>query len=361
MPYVDPKIKTFFRTYQPEGRQPFLRLDQNENPDGVPQWLYDIAMEKVTPDYLSMYPEEIVFTEKYARLLGLARENIALVDGSVVGMGYIIKVFGEPGKDIVCVNPTFGMYGVYADMVGMSKVSIPYEDDFSFDISRVLDAIGPSTGIVVLVNPNMPIGNAYTREDVLRVVGKAREFDALVVIDEAYHYFCHESSIDLIGKYDNVVVLRTFSKMLSIPGLRLGAVISTEENAGYIRNYKPHYTVNCVALAFAEAIVDNFDQVIAELDGKFRRGKDYLLGALDEAGYSYIPTQGCFVCIWPKYKTAPQITDELKARGILIFCGKGGSEGMLRVTIWDARHMRRFVEALLDIDVPTGAVEGRAK
>ena len=100
--------------------------------------------------------------------------------------------------------------------------------------------------------------------------------------------------------------------MLSMPGLRMGAVISTKENVQYVKNYKPHYTVNNVALAFGETIVDNFDKVISELKATFNGGKEYLLKALDDNGYSYIPTYGCFICITPKHKTAEQITEELK-------------------------------------------------
>lgn len=351
MYYVDPVIKTFHRTYQPEGRLPYIRLDQNENPDGVPRWLFDEAMARVTPEYLAMYPEEGVLTEKYAAFLGLKRENVTLVDGSVVGMGYIIKVFGEPGKDLVCVNPTFGMYGVFADMVGMNKVSVPYNDDFSFDIGKTLNLICESTGIVVLVNPNMPIGNAYTQDEMELVIEKAKEYSALVVIDEAYYYFHESQSIDFLSHYDNVVILRTFSKMFSLAGLRMGSIISTAENVRYINNYKPHYTVNCVALAFGEAIVDNHDRLVKELSEKFFTGKAYLFDALDNASYSYLDTEGCFICIWPKHRTAEYITEALKERGILIFCGKGGSEGMLRVTIWDKRYMEMFMNALLEIDV----------
>ena len=116
MYYVNPIIKSFLRTNQPEGRGKYVRLDQNENPDGIPQWLFDKAMAKVTPEYLSIYPEESRLTEEYAKVIGLGPENIALTDGSVVAMGYVIKVFGEPGKDLICVTPTFGMYKVYADM-----------------------------------------------------------------------------------------------------------------------------------------------------------------------------------------------------------------------------------------------------
>ncbi len=350
MYYVDPTIKDFLRTNQPEGRYSYIRLDQNENPDGIPKWLFKKAMKKITPSYLSLYPEELVFVDKYAKVLGINSDQVTLTDGSVVAMSYVIKVFGEPGKNLVCVTPTFGMYKVYADMAKMNTIFVHYEDDYIFDINKFISQIDDNTGIVSLVNPSMPIGNSYTENEVLAVIEAARKHNAMVIIDEAYHYFCDKTSLDLINKYDNVVILRTFSKMLSMPALRMGAVISNAQNVQYIKNYKPHYTVNGVALAFAEEMIDNFDRVLAELKNTFNGGKDYLLSELDNTKYSYIPTEGCFVCIRPKNKTAEEITEELKKRNILIFCGKGDSAGFLRVTIWDKKYMKMFMKELLDID-----------
>jgi histidinol-phosphate aminotransferase len=351
MHFVNPIIKSLLRTNQPEDRGGFIRLDQNENPDGLPKWLFRKAIKRLTPSFLSMYPEEIRFTTKYARLLGLEYDNVTLTDGSVVAMGYVITVFGEKGKKLLCVTPTFGMYKVYADMSGMTTEFVHYENDFTFDINKLLERIDSNTGIVSLVNPNMPVGNAYSDEEIEKVVIKAREVNALVLIDEAYHYFHVKNSLQLLGIFDNVVILRTFSKMLSMPGLRMGAAISTKENIQYIKNYRPHYTINSVALAFGETIVDNFDRLLKELREKFIGGKTYLLNELEKNGYSYIPTEGCFICITPKYKTAEETTEELKKRNILIFCGKGDSAGFLRVTIWDKKYMNKFMNALVEIDV----------
>ncbi len=111
MIYVNERIKDLYRVAQPEGRGSYIRLDQNENPDGLPKWLFDSVMEKVTPEFLSIYPEETIPTTKYAKMLGLEKENVTFTDGSVIGMGYVIKVFGEAGKDILCVTPSFAMYG----------------------------------------------------------------------------------------------------------------------------------------------------------------------------------------------------------------------------------------------------------
>lgn len=350
MYYVDPVIKGFLRTKQPEGRGSYVRLDQNENPDGVPQWLFDEAMKKITPEFLSLYPEDSILTEKYANQFGLQPENVTLTDGSVVAMGYVIKVFGEAGKNLICATPTFGMYKVYADMQGMNTIFVHYEDDYTFDINKMLDVIDDNTGLVSLVNPNMPIGNVYSEAEIRSILVKAKEHNAQVIIDEAYYYFYDKTSIELVKEFDNVIILRTFSKMFSITALRLGVIISNNENIQYINNYKPHYTINSVALAFGETIIDNHDRVITELTEKFKQGKTYMLNALDEAGYKYLPTEGCFICVYPKVKTAEEITKELKDRNILIFCGKGDSAGFLRITIWDKKYMKILIDALTEID-----------
>ena len=350
MHYVNPFIRDLFRVPQPEDRAPFLRLDQNENPDGVPRWLFDSVMERVTPEFLAIYPEETKPTMKYAHLLGLEKENVSLTDGSTVGMGYVIKVFGQPGKNILCVTPSFAMYEVYAKMIGMNVCQITYADDFSFNIKRVLSQINEDTGIIVLVNPNMPVGNAYSKEEITAVVDKAKKNNALVIIDEAYYYFYNQTSVDLVKEYDNVVILRTFSKMLSIPSLRLGAIISTSEIIRCINNYKPHYTVNSIALLFAEAIVDNHSKLISELQERYLEGKNWITKKLAEYGYETIPSEGCYICIKPKHRTSRELTDLLKEHNILILCGKDGLTGWLRLTIAHKKYMEIFFAALLELD-----------
>ncbi len=351
MYYVDPIIKELYRVPQPEGRAAYLRLDQNENPDGLPKWLFDSVMEKVTPEFLAIYPEETKPTTKYANLLGLEKKNVTLTAGSTVGMGYVIKVLGQPGKDIVCVTPSFAMYEVYAKSIGMNVKQVKYEEDFSFRIEKTLSEINENTSIVVLVNPNMPVGNAYSKENIISVIEKAKENNAIVIIDEAYYYFYDKSSVDLVKKYDNVIVLRTFSKMLSMPSLRLGAIISNPDFIQYINNYKPHYTVNSIALLFCEAIVDNHEKLLKELKDEYNEGKEYILNALKDNGYETIPSEGCYVCIKPKYKTSRELTDLLEENKILILCGKDGLTGWLRLTIAHKKYMEKFMETLLKIDV----------
>lgn len=351
MIYINPLIKTLERVPQPENRGKYIRLDQNENPDGIPLWLFKEVYSKITPEFLSIYPEETKLTQKYADFFSLKLENVTLTCGSVVGMGYLIKIFGEPGKNLLCVSPTFGMYGVYAESVGMKPISLSYENDHTFRIEKILDAINENTGIVALVNPNMPMGNVYTENEIISVIEKAAKYNVLVIIDEAYYYFYDKSSLEFVKKYDNVALLRTFSKMLSIPALRLGVIIGSKEIIHAVNNYKPHYTVNSLALLFGEAIIDNHDKLIKELTEKFNEGKEWFLSALKESGYDIIPSEGCFICISPKHKNTEYIYKKLKEKGILILLGKGALQGFLRVTIWDKKYMQVFMDALHEIDI----------
>ena len=350
MVYVDPYVKDTFRKNQPEGRWPYIRLDQNENPDGVPRWLFDQVMKGITPETLAMYPEEGPVIQKYAKLVGVKPENVTITDGSVVAMGYLIHVFGKPGSNLVVVNPTFNMYHAYAKLNGMNSVSIDYNEDLTLDVNKIIDAIDDKTGIVVLVNPNMPVGNAYTQQEIESVIKKAAEHDAFVIVDEAYHYFCESTSVPLTKKYGNVAVLRTFSKMMAIPALRLGVIIGCDDVIHYVNNWRPHYTVNAVTLRFAEAIIDNHDKLVKELKSSFDEGKKYVLSRLAERKYHVIPSSGCFLCIKLQHVTMEHAFEELKKRNILVFSGSGLLENYVRLTVAGKKYMEKFIEAFFEID-----------
>ena len=350
MPYVDPYVKDTFRKNQPEGRWPYIRLDQNENPDGLPRWLFDRVMKDITPETLAMYPEEGKVIEKYAKLVGVQSNNVTITDGSVVAMGYLIHVFGRPGSNLVVVNPTFNMYHAYAKLNGMNSVSIDYNEDLTLDVNKIIDAIDDNTGIVVLVNPNMPVGNTYSQEEVEAVIRKAQKHGAFVIVDEAYHYFYEGTSIPFTKKYDNVAVLRTFSKMFAMPALRLGVIIGSEDVIHYVNNWRPHYTVNAITLRFAEEIIDNHDKLVSELKANFDEGKDYVLKRLAERDYHVIPSSGCFLCIKLKHVIIGYAAEELKKRNILIFSGSGLLDNYVRLTVSGRKYMEKFIEALFDID-----------
>ena len=232
--YVNKYIKETVRVFPEQGRYAKYRFDMNENPDGLPKNFVDSVLKEITPKFLTVYPEPDRFLHKYADFIGVDFNNVTATNGSDTGLRYIMETFGEVGKDIVTVSPSFEMYWVNCCILGYRHVPVPYEDDMTIKIENILNVITDNTRIVALLNPNNPIGNVYTQEEINQVIEKTKQVGAILIIDEAYHYFYPNTFLKTALKNDNVIVLRTFSKAMSIPALRLGVIISNPQIIHYI-------------------------------------------------------------------------------------------------------------------------------
>ena len=236
MVYVNENIKNTIRVFPQQNRYGKHRYDMNENPEGLPRDFVNSVLREITPEFLSIYPEPDKFLEKYASYIGVERNNVVATNGSDMAIRYLLETFGEKGKDVVTVSPSFEMYWVNCSILGYHHVPIPYEPDLTLDIQKVLAAITEETRIVVLLNPNNPVGNVYTDDELKAVVEKAQTVNALVIIDEAYHYFYKKTFLNFINMYDNIVILRTFSKLFSLAACRLGVIIGNPKLIHYVTN-----------------------------------------------------------------------------------------------------------------------------
>ncbi len=349
MYYVNEHIKNLYRVKFHDERADVLRLDMNENPEGLPKEVFDKIAEKITPEYIATYPEKDRLMKTIAQINGYDYENVSITAGSDEAMRFIFQCFGQAGRDLVTVLPTFEMYGVYANMFGMNHVTIDYKEDFTVDPQEILDAINDQTGIVILLNPNSPIGIAFTEQDVRSIIEKARSYNAVVVIDEAYHYFYAPTFLPLIKEYDNLLVLRTFSKLFSIAGLRIGYVSGHRTLIDYIEKAESTFNVNSIAILFALNII-NDQPLIDALIKTEKDGRCWLTGLLKQAGYKYFSMEGNYVLFYPK-KASGEIVDELKKRGIWVRdYGRGILKGWIRVSTGSVRCMERFWNEFKDLD-----------
>lgn len=349
MYYVNEHIKDLYRVKFHDERSGVLRLDMNENPEGLPKEVFDKIFQKITPEYVATYPEKDRLMETIAQINGYACENVSITAGSDEAMRLIFQCFGQAGKDLVTVLPTFEMYGVYANMFGMNHITIDYKEDFTIDPKEILNAINDQTGIVILLNPNSPIGVAFSEQDVRSIIEKARSCNAVVVIDEAYHYFYAPTFISLILEYDNLLVLRTFSKLFSMAGLRIGYVSGNRLLIDYIEKAESTFNVNTIAVLFALNVI-NDQALIDHLIETEKSGRDWLTEQLKHAGYKYFSMEGNYVLFYPN-RPSKEIVDELKNRGIWVRdYGRGILKGWLRVSTGSVSCMERFWNEFKDID-----------
>ena len=255
-------------------------------------------------------------------------------NGSDMAIRYLLETFGERGKSVVTVSPSFEMYWVNCSILGYNHVPVAYEKDFTIKIENILAAVNEETRIIVLLNPNNPIGNVYTEKELQKVIAKAKSVGAVVIIDEAYHYF-----------YD-----KTFSKLFSIAACRLGVIIGTPEIINYVRNAKLTFDVNAVALLFGEKLLEHPD-IIRNLIETEKKGKEYVLAELRNHGYECRDCRGNFIFVKPRHDAVSVAKELAGKKNVLVHAYNNEFlKDYIRVSVGSVKAMRIFLDAFFDID-----------
>ena len=348
--YVDEHIKNTVRVFPEQGRYGYHRYDMNENPEGLPKEFVDSVLQEITPEFLAIYPEPDRFLHKYADFIGAAYENVLTTNGSDMAIRYLLEAFGEEGKEVVTVSPSFEMYWVNCSILGLKHVPVSYEPDLTIRIEKILEAISENTRVVVLLNPNNPVGNVYTEEELERVIERAKEVGAVVIVDEAYHYFYDRTFLPYALNGENVIVLRTFSKLFSLAACRLGVIISNPEIIHYVKNARLTFDANSIALLFAERLLERPD-LIEDLIRTEKEGKAWILKELEKAGYECRDCRGNFIFVKPRH-AAKETADRLaKEKKVLVHpYGNELLKDYLRVSVGSVNAMKLFLDAFLEID-----------
>lgn len=347
--FVNKNVLNTNRVFPEQGRYGYLRYDMNENPEGLPKEFVDSVLKEITPEFLSIYPEQDRFLNKYAEFVGASYENVLATNGSDMAIRYILETFGETGKEVVTVSPSFEMYWVNCSLLGLKHVPVSYEKNLTIDVDKIVQAISNDTRIVVLLNPNNPIGNVYNEDELCSVVKRAKEVGAIVVIDEAYHYFYDKTFIKFALEEENVILLRTFSKLMSIAACRLGVIISNPALINYVKTLRMTFDVNSIALLFAERIIDN-PQIVENLIASEKKGKEFVVEKLREQSYEVIECKGNFILIKTK-NNSKTVTEKLKDKRVLVHAFSNALlSKYIRVSVGSINAMKRFLDAFFEAD-----------
>lgn len=352
MYYLNPCIKDLYRIFDQNERKDFLRLDLNENPGGLPQEFINKVLAKVDSRFVSEYPETLHFTEVLAKHLGTDISHICLTNGSAEGIRYIIQAYTSENGKIVGVVPSYFMFQVYSEMYGRNFVKVPYNDDLSMNVDNIIKELTADTQLLVLLNPNNPMGNVYSEDEFIKILNVCREKEITVLIDEAYHYFYPNTFIKYALNNEHIFVTRTFSKLFSLAGCRLGYVVGWSEGVKMVQKLCTPHNTNAFAMLFAEEILET-PGMLDDLINKFNEGRNYLVETLDKNGYEHKGEAGNFMFIKPKKIDSQLIVDKMKKDYKILIksypnVGKFGN--CLRVSIGEAKYMKKFIEALLEIE-----------
>ena len=351
MYYLNENIKNLNRIFDQNKRQGYLRLDLNENPSGLSQEFINKVLKDVNPEFISQYPETLEFTQELAKFLNTDIEHLNLVNGSSEGIRNIIQAYTSINGKILGVVPTYAMFEVYAKMYGRQFIPIKYDEDLKMPVESILNAMTPDIQLLIIVNPNNPVGNAYSNEEMEQIVKKAKENETTLLIDEAYIYFYSNTFINYALNNDHIFVTRTFSKLFSLAGCRLGYVVGWPEGIKMIQKLCTPHNVNAFGMRFASAILSE-PGMIDMLIEKQKEGREYLIEWLKNNNYEFNALEGNFMFI--KSKTNPDLLVKRmkEEEKILIktYDGIGKYGKCLRVTTGDKEVMIKFIHALEKLD-----------
>ena len=351
MYYLNENIKDLERIFDQNERKDYLRLDLNENPGGLPQEFINSVLKDVTPQFVAQYPETLKFTELLATHLNTDIEHICITNGSAEAIRYVIQAFTSDQGKIVGVVPSYFMFQVYSEMYNRKFVKVPYCKDLTINIQDIISELHEDTQMLILLNPNNPMGNVYTEEEFECLFKICQEKKITLLVDEAYHYFYPKTFMKYALNYRRVFVTRTFSKLFSMAGCRLGYVVGHPEDIKYVQKYCTPHNTNAFALKFAEAVLTT-PGMVDELIQIFLEGRNYLIEELDKHNYRHKGEAGNFLFIEPK-TDAKTIVDIMKTeKKILIkqYSDVGEFGNCLRVSIGGKQYMEQFLEALFEID-----------
>jgi histidinol-phosphate aminotransferase len=311
-------------------------LDANENPfqNGVNRY----------PD-----PQQSSVKVVLAKQKNVNPNQILLGNGSDEVLDLIFRAFCEPKIDnIISLPPTYGMYGVLANLNNIENREVLLSKEFQPQIEQILKAVDQNTKIIFLCSPNNPTGNSFSDKNVLKLL---ENFKGLVVIDEAYIDFSEkESWLNKIDQYPNLVITQTLSKAYGLAGIRLGISYASEAIIAVLNKIKPPYNVNELTQLKALERLSNPEKIKSEIASIIVQREKLLKVLIDVKFVEKIyPTEANFILI--KVDDANKRYDELIAKGIVIRnrTTQALCENTLRLTIGTEEENKKLMEILKNL------------
>lgn len=321
------------------------RLMLNENPIPPSEKVIKAVAEITAKG--NRYPDSMKrLRTKLGKLHNLGTENIGLCNGSSEIIDSMMRIFMQPGDEIIMSTPTFELFPPRAELAGGKVISVPLRPaDLQYDVEGMLRAINPRTKLILVINPNNPTGIFIEEEDLIRFC----ETGIPLCVDEAYLDYHPEipSKSYLIEKYPQVFLSHTFSKAHGFAGIRFGYVVGTEEMVNAFNTMFLPWNVSLMAMAAAEAILDNPEEIAAKVAHN-NRWMEIFTEELVKVGLKPFPAHGNYMLI--DATMTGKTTAEILAAGMemeKIFLKKinpiHGKDGYFRVTPGVGEENERFV------------------
>lgn len=341
--YIRPEVQEskLYNVQHAEG----VKLNQNESPWDIPLDLKVKICERLIRTDWNRYPVEdlVMLQKKIAKLNGLAPDQIVIANGSNVLIQALINIIPMHHK-VLTLDPTFVIYEMEAKLHGNAVIKVPLSEDFELLAERTLTEIKKQKpGLIFIANPNAPTGTLFDKRSLYRIIQMA---PCPVVIDEAYYPFTEETVLEWLEDFDNLIIMRTFSKAMALAGVRCGYLMANSELAQQVEKFLMTFRLNKMTAVIMDEVLDDHSYMKQYVkDIVKERGRLFSkLQKLDQI--QVYPSEANFLLF--KVKDAESIAKKMIEQKVLIrnISQPGPLENCLRVAVGTPEENELFLAAL---------------
>ena len=323
-----------------------VKLDAMENPFFLPDNIRKEIGKSSQQALINRYPDPSAtkLKQAIARYWKMDRSRMLLGNGSDELIQAVILAFGGP---VLAPSPSFAMYEITATALSQKVVTVPLTDEFDLDASAVIKAAERiKAKVIFLACPNNPTGNRFSDTAMRMVLEKT---NAVVVIDEAYFSFSGRTFLPFLKKHNNMIILRTLSK-IGLAGLRVGVLTASKELIGELNKIRLPYNINTLSQAAGLVALKHASTLNKQISLLISERRKLYNALLRTPGVTPFPTETNFILMWIE-KDATKVFQKLKKRGILVknLDRPGPLKGCLRVTIGTPAENKEFLKTLKQI------------
>jgi histidinol-phosphate aminotransferase len=331
-----------------------IKMASNENPLG-PSPKAVLAMQSACTE-MHFYPDGGCYYLKEALAAHLSKydiepHNLIIGNGSNEIIEFIIRTFVSPNENIITGNPSFIIYKLAGISHNREEITIPLKADFSYDLDKIRKAVNEKSKVIFLANPNNPTGQIFHIHEFEHFLAHIRD-DIVICIDEAYAEYVDDPEVPNGLEYapyrNRLIVLRTFSKIYGLAGLRVGYGISHKELISYMDRVRPPFNVNRMAQAAAIAALDDQAHIQKSIEIN-RQGRQFLQSELERLQIKFYPSQTNFILVDFEEPADPVYQILLKKGFITRPVQNYGLPNCLRITIGREEQNRALVKTLEEI------------
>ncbi len=325
-----------------------IKLNQNETffdiPDDVKNMIWEEFRTVQWNRYPAFYPQKLIDT--ISRYIDYPSEGIVLGNGSSEIIQVVLASFCTAKDIISLITPGFLLYPRMAAVLGLKMNNIPLEANFEFNVKSIIERSKGSDCLIV-INPNNPTGTVLNIDQVEEIV---KNLDIPVILDEAYYEFYDINAISLLDKYDNLMIIRTFSKALGLAGLRLGYLLAKPEYADHIEKVKLIFTVDSFQQIAGEIIFQRRDLIKKAVNSITEQRKKVFTGLKNIKNIKPVPSHTNFILFGVEEKSAADVSKKLEERKILVrYAPKPAIEDYIRVTLGTSEENDIFLKNIKEI------------